>query len=175
MNTKRSLIIALLASSILVMGCAKRYIITDELSGDIPPSASILIGEIVDELPLETDEDDRPSIENIDAFKINLEHRLEEKELFDDVAVSNHLADHEVTGSIVSFSRGSGFLRFLFGFVGSSEVTVALKVTNMKSGQVVFGGNFTGAVTSGYEKSDKMFDSVAKDFAKALEKELMRE
>ena len=95
------------------------------------------------------------------------------QEIFGRISSGAESGDFEVTGSILDYKKGSGFLRFMFGMgIGAAKVTVSLRLKDMQQNKVIFDGNFIGAVSSGYESGDKMFENVAKSFAKAFKKQL---
>jgi hypothetical protein len=158
----------------LFSGCAQ-YVITQEIEKPIDRStASCSIGAITDELPVDFDEADKPTLETIDEFKQELYDNLENEEIFLGVRRDLATADYEVTGSILDYKKGSGFLRFMFGFVGEATITVELRLVNMKSNEIVFSGNFKGSVTGSFESGNDMFKRVSRDFAKALKKGLKK-
>jgi hypothetical protein len=159
---------------LIVCGCAT-YKITHELDRPIDKTAFCEVGEIADELPAGFDEDDKPTFEQIDEFRRHLRNALEEKLIFSSVDLGSLGGDYEVTGGIRDFKRGSGVLRFfgLFG-AGNARVMAALRLEDRSTGETLFAGNFRKEVTSEFEKGDIMFERVAKDFAKALEKAIKK-
>lgn len=155
------------------MGCSKPYIITEELAAPFNRAASCSIGDIIDALPFNFEAAKKPTAENIEKFKGYLGEALQSKKIFGEVNADLTTAEYEVTGSILDYEKGSGFLRFLFGaWAGGSKVTVSLQLLKKGTKNVVFGGNFTGMVSSWMESGDKMFEHVAKNFAGKLNKEL---
>jgi len=155
----------------LLIGCTKAYIITDDLSEPLTLNQYCFIGAITDELPEDFEEDDKPTAETIEDFKTYIIEELSQKGIFADFPANGQDAPYEITGSILDYKKGSGFVRFLIGFgAGSARVTVALRLIDTSTDQVVFGGNFTGNVTNWAEEGHMMFKRVAKDFAKQLEK-----
>ena len=173
---KRQIPIFIALTMILLVGCTKRYVITDELSEQLPIASTVSVGEIVDELPIDMEEEKKPTIEHIEAFKAHLAEQIEKKEVFSASGIGTNLSEYELRGSIISYKKGSGFMRFLIGFgAGNSEVTIALQLVNRSTDEVVFGGNFKGSVGSYFDKGDKMFETVAKEFAKALKKAVKKQ
>jgi len=157
---------------LLVMGCAKKYVITTELSESINTENSCLIGEIGDKLPLDFDPEKKPTIEHIDKLKNYLVKELEKKDIFSAVGLSDPSPNYVVEGNILDFKEGSGALRFFIGFgAGNAKLTVELSLINKKTNEIIFGGNFKQTVSSGGESGDAAFKRVAQDFAKALEKQ----
>ena len=86
-------------------------------------------------------------------------------------------AAYEVTGAIMQYTKGSGFLRFMIGLgAGAAKVLTEMKVVEVATGEVVFAGNFEGVVSSWTEGGgDMMFRKVAQDFAKELTEQHARE
>ena len=164
------LLVLLLA---MVVSCSRPYVITEELAAPFNRAASCSIGEITDALPFDFEAAKKPTAENIEKFKGYLGEALQSKEIFGEVNADLTTVEYEVTGGILDYEKGSGFLRFLFGaWAGGSKVTVSLQLLKKGTKNVVFGGNFTGMVSSWMESGDKMFEHVAKNFAGKLNKEL---
>jgi len=159
---------------LIACGCAT-YKITHELDRPIDKTGFCQVGEIADELPAGFDEEDKPTFEQIDEFRRHLRNALEGKRIFSSVDLGSVGGDYEVTGGIRDFKKGSGFVRFLglFG-AGNARVMVALRLEDRSTGETLFAGNFRKEVTSYMEKGDIMFERVAKDFAKALEKAIKK-
>jgi hypothetical protein len=156
---------------ILVGGCAKPYKITTDLEAPINRGTSINIGPITDELPADFDESKKPTTENIEKFKGYLEKALAKQEIFGRVYFGEDNGDYQVSGKILDYKKGNGFLRFMFGMgIGAAKLTISLQIKDLQQDKVIFEGNFIGAVTSGLESGDKMFDNVAKNFAKTFKK-----
>jgi len=168
------LLTGIVCGLLIVCGCAT-YKITHELDRPIDKTAFCEVGEIADELPAGFDEEDKPTFEQIDEFKRHLRNALEEKRIFSSVDLGSLGGEYEVTGGIRDFKKGSGFVRFLglFG-AGNARVMVALRLEDRSTGETLFAGNFRKEVTSYLEKGDVMFERVAKDFAKALEKSIKK-
>jgi hypothetical protein len=157
---------------VLMMGCSKPYMITQELTAPFNRGASCSIGDIIDALPSDFEADKKPTAEDMEKFKEYLAEALMGKELFGETAIDLSKAEYEVTGSILDFAKGSGFLRFIFGWAGEAKVTVSLQLLEKSTKNIVFSGNFVGTVTSGWEEGDKMYEYVAENFAGKLNKEL---
>ncbi|MEW5922923.1 MAG: DUF4410 domain-containing protein [Candidatus Zixiibacteriota bacterium] len=174
MSKSSSILLGIFALAVLALGgCTKPYIITEELAGPLTPDASCSIGAITDELPSDFDLEDKPTIETIETFKSHLYNELEDQKIFSVMREGLANAKYEVTGNILDYKKGSGFIRFLVGFgAGSAQVVVSLKLVDLDTQETVFGGNFTGAVSSWAEGGEVMFKRVAKDFAKQLKKQL---
>ncbi len=169
-------ILALGVIALLAVGCTKRYVITDELYAPLPEQSVLSIGAIVDDLPMDMTEDEKPTAEHISMFKSKLLERIEKKDIFSAVSISNDSANYILRGSITEYKEGSGLMRALIGFgAGSSKLAVTLEMRDARSGQLVFGGNYTGQVSDWGVKGEKMFDSIAKDFAKSLDKALKQQ
>ena len=157
---------------LLVVGCSKHFVITSELSQPLTDESCVQIAEVQDMLPEDMEESDRPSVEDIARFKAYL---VEEFANRDELALS--LSDegcpYEVQGALLSYSKGSGFLRFLIGFgAGNAKVTTELKLVDTRDSSTVFAGNFTGQVGSWTDTGDKMFKEVSRNFTKELEKQI---
>lgn len=153
----------------LVAGCTKPYKITTELQRPVSRSTEIAVGEITDELPTEFDESKKPTAQDIESFRSHLQDEI--RAMYEDLPgqMETEASTFQVRGSILDYKKGSGFLRFMFGaWAGGSKLTTNLKLIDVKSGDVVFAGNFAGAVTSGYESGSEMWKRVAKDFVGAI-------
>ena len=133
------------------------------------------IGEIKDELPADFDEDDKPTLEDIDKFRDHLRIELEKKGIFQNVRLINPESEYEVTGSILDFKKGSGFVRFLglFG-AGNARLTVTLRLEDRNTRNILFAGNFRQQVSSYLESGEMIFQRVAQDLAKELEKQIKK-
>jgi|WetSurMetagenome_2_1015567.scaffolds.fasta_scaffold651968_1 hypothetical protein len=157
----------------VIGGCSKPYVITTNLEAPVNRGLIVNVGEITDQLPVDFDVSKKPTTENIDKFKSYLEKALANQKIFGKISTGDESPDFEVTGSILDYKKGSGFLRFMFGMgIGAAKVTVSLRLKDMQQNKVIFDGNFIGAITGGFESGDKMFDNVAKNFAKAFKKQL---
>ena len=169
---------AILCGMLIVCSCAK-YKITHELEQPIQKTAFCSIGEIEDQLPANSDKEDKPTFEEIDKFRRYLKAALEERVVFQTVQFWNPEAEYEVTGSIRDFKkrkRSRHFLELGLGQFdpGNTRVTVALELEDCKTGEVLFSGNFKQEVSSYKEKADVMFERIAEVFAKALEKQIKK-
>ncbi|MEK7330517.1 MAG: DUF4410 domain-containing protein [Candidatus Eisenbacteria bacterium] len=171
MIKKCYLLVAGLAVVILA-GCAKNYVITQPLAQLIAAPATVVVAEIADELPVDMPPEKKPKPEDVQKLRRFLVEAIADKKV-GTVQEEGGDALYEVHGSLLEYRRGSGAARFFIGFgVGSAKTTVALKLVDRKSGSTIFGGNFYGAVTSWAEGGEKMFQRVAKDFAKELAKQI---
>ncbi|MCH7946800.1 MAG: DUF4410 domain-containing protein [candidate division Zixibacteria bacterium] len=177
---KRSLPLFAVMAMLIAGGCAKNYRITHELEAPIDRIAIATIGEIVDMLPEDFDEGKKPTTEQIDAFKSHLTEQLRKKEIFASVAYDEPDAQYVVEGSILQFKKGSGLVRALIGFgIGSAKVTTELRLIRRakspeEQDEVIFAGNFKQTVSDWIESGDKIFERVAKDFAKVLKKRMKK-
>jgi hypothetical protein len=171
--SQKFLLSALVCLLLATVGCAK-YKITHELESPIPIMNTCKIGSIVDELPAETPEHERPSWEDISTLENYLMEEFDKREIMK-LLGSSAETDFEIQGSILEYKKGSGVLRFFIGFgAGNAKVLLNLKLVNMSDGATVFGGNFSGTVSSWEESGDKIFKQVSKDFTKQLEKRLKK-
>lgn len=173
MQRNVSIILIIFAACLLIVGgCSKPYVITTELDRPLAKTAVFSIGQITDEFPDDFDAAKKPTVEDIERFKHLIQSQLAETELFG-TEVGIDTAQYEVQGSILDYKKGSGAVRFLIGFgAGNAKVTTALRLVNKANNEVVFAGNFHGTVSSWGEKGNKVFDSAAKNFAKALKKKM---
>lgn len=161
---------------ILVSGCAN-YVITVPLEEPLKPNAPFAVGNIGDELPIDIEDGDKPTLEDIDKFRQDIFDAIEKQNIYELLnSYEGEGNPYEVTGSLLDFKRGSGALRFLFGFgAGSAKLTVNLELVDLEQNRVVFAGNFKGTVTGGLESGREMYKRVAKDFAKELKKQLKKQ
>lgn len=167
--------VLLVLSLLFIWGCTKPYVITTDLEASIGRTETCTIGAITDELPIDTEESKKPTLETIGMLKGYLIAELSKRNLMKLGVLGESSARYEVTGSILSYKKGSGFMRFLFGFgVGAAKVVTNLKLTDQQSGTVIFAGNFTGQVSDWTESGNKMLERVAKDFAKQLDNRLKK-
>lgn len=149
-------------------GCAEQFIITTDLAESLQSPARFLVGSITDELPSTVEAKNKPSVEDIGKFKRYLTEELDELAPAIQVVQAGDAA-YEVTGAILQYKKGSGFVRFMIGMgAGAAKVLTQLKVVEVATGDVVFAGNFEGAVSSWTEGGDTMFRKVARNFAKEL-------
>jgi hypothetical protein len=171
MNLRSARLALLWASAVLlVAGCAS-YKVTTPLEKPLDTAAGWRIGEIRDALPPDMDPEDKPESGDISLLVGHLKSQLEKKKLFQSEGLP--IADQlEVTGSILEYKKGSGFVRAVIGFgLGDAVLTVELQLRNATTGEVLFSGNFKGRVSDWTETGDKCFEMVAKDFAKELDKQ----
>lgn len=168
---QRFIVAALALLALLVSGCAKNYVITTNLEAPLARHSACSVGAIIDELPADTEASKKPSAEAIQKFKNRIQEQIYDQRVFDHTNGSDS-AVYEVTGSILEYAKGSGALRFFIGFgAGSAKITTNLKMTNTRTGQTIFAGNFKGEVSNWGDSGDKMFEQVAKAFAKELRKQ----
>ena len=158
---------------LIVCGCAN-YKITHELEQPIKEKTFCYVGEIKDELPADFDEEDKPTFEQIYKFRRYLRNALEEKLIFSAIELGNPEAEYEVTGGIRDFKKGRGFHRSLPFGVGMQKVTATLRLQDRKTGEILFAGNFREVVSSYTEKIDLMFERLAKNFSRVLEKQIKK-
>jgi len=163
----------------LVVGCTQPYRITQELQGPIHNEVGCSVGVIGDELPIDVETDKKPTEEQIEKFRSYLEKQLSGSDLFSGVGVTPaggaEAHGYEVSGGIIEYKRGSGFIRFLIAFgVGDAKLTVRLALVDRENGQTVFEANFKRVVSDWMQSGDKTFEMVAKDFVSALKKEMKR-
>jgi hypothetical protein len=163
----------ILCGILIVCGCAN-YKITHELEQPIKEKTFCYVGEIKDELPADFDEEDKPTFEQIYKFKRYLKNALEEKLIFSAIELGNPETEYEVTGGIRDFKKGSGLIRSPEFGMGIQKVMAALRLQDRKTGEILFAGNFKQVVSSQERKSDIMFEQVAKDFSRALEKQIKK-
>lgn len=161
---------------VLIAGCAKKYVITVPLEAPLKEVPFFTVGDIVDQLPVDLEEGDKPTTEDIARFKDIILEELEKQKItllfvsFDE----EHL--YEVRGSLLDFRGGSSALRILFGFgAGSARITVNLELVESETNRIVFAGNFKQTVSHWAESGREMYKRVAKDFAKELKKQLKKQ
>jgi hypothetical protein len=158
----------------LVISCTP-YKITTPLDAPLKPSPTCAIGEITDDLPLDMDLEAKPTLEEIAILKDELDKQLENNKTFEMLGFSAHTM-YEVSGSLIDFKRGSGVARFFIGFgVGNAKITAALRlVDKADNNKVVFAGNFSATIANWSVKGSEMYKIIAKNFAKAIKKEIKR-
>ncbi|HUU46062.1 MAG TPA: DUF4410 domain-containing protein [Acidobacteriota bacterium] len=170
--TRRTTMLVVLFGSLVVTGCTK-YKVTQPLSEPIDRAAACTIGQLEDRLPPDTEDEDKPPLEDIDKFAGYLRAELEKRNIFAQINTWDSEAEYEINGAILTYRRGSGAVRFLIGFgLGNAEVTVELHLRNRTTGATLFSGNFKRNVSSGMESGIEMYKRIAKDFAKELDKQL---
>lgn len=110
-------------------------------------------------------------MENIVEFKDALRMELFKTGIFDYVELGTEKADYEVSGAVMDYQNGSWAGRFFIGFgVGNAKFSTNLKLINKFTGEALFAGNFTRTV-SGIESGSETYKRIAKDFARAFEKQ----
>ena len=177
MKTDKTKIIGIVVLSVFLLflsSCTKRYIITTEMEKPIDIGTTCSIGQIADELPIGIEEEDKPSLEDVEKLKSFIVEELNKKD-----ALIAHIAKHntryEINGSILEFKKGSGALRFFIGFgAGSARLVTHLQLIDKNSGNVIFAGNFTSTVSDGLVDGEKIFRQTAKDFTSQLFKQLKK-
>lgn len=168
-----SIVPVILMACLLVIGCTKPYSILIELEQPLKATSNCYIGEIEDGMAFDVDEEDKPSLEDMTKFRNYIAEYLVKKEIFGFANASEQDSEYEVVGSLIEYKKGSGVMRFLFGlFGGTARMTVTLGLIDKSTNLTIFSGNFTRTVTSGYESGSTMYKNIAKDFAKALKKQI---
>jgi hypothetical protein len=154
----------------LFVSCA-HYEITRNLEKPIPKSASCIVGPITDDLP-EMNVEKKPTLEEVAKLKKHLYNELNEHKCIDYMVSDNDSTEYEVTGGITEFTRGSGAMRFLFGFgLGSAKLKMNIQLVNKNNDEIIFGGRFWGEVSDWMTPGDQIYKQIAHNFAKALQKE----
>jgi hypothetical protein len=168
------LCVVVLCGVLVLFGCAT-YKITHQLEKPINREGNCSIGDIKDQLPIDFEEEDKPTLEEVDKLKDYLRIELEKKGIFRAVEMLNTEAEYEVTGGILDYKKGSGIVRFfgMFG-AGNAKLTVNLRLEDRNTEEVLFAGNFFQEVSDWAESGAKTYERVGKDFAKALEKEIKK-
>lgn len=152
----------------IILSCTP-YVVTTKLEKPLDTPSNCSIGVIIDELPDGMDIENRPTLEEVDRLKDVLRGCLVEREVF---SMIDSGGEYEVRGSILEFRRGSGAVRFLIGFgAGNAKMVTSLELVDLRTEKVVFGGNFDAVVASGFESGDKIYRTIADNFAKALKKQ----
>ncbi len=173
MKGKEFFKLALVAGLIaIIAGCAP-YVITHDLEVMITNNQSCLIGQITDELPSDMAEKNKPTLENIEYLKMKLQKELDRIKVFSQVVADIGETNYEITGSILEYKKGNGFVRFIsFGLAGGGKITIELKLINKDTDEVMFAGNYSRVVASYIESRNAMFSYVARDFANSLKKQV---
>ena len=160
-------------AAVLFSGCSHNFKITHDLEKPLATTSEWKVGEITVELPSDFEESKKPTEEHIEKLRSYIINEIEEKKIFSSPAFSGSTSRYEISGSILDFKRGSGFVRAMIGFgVGSAKVTAELKLVDTEANEVIFAGNFKQKVASWLESGDKSFERIAEDFAKQLQKQL---
>ncbi len=168
---KVGVLFVLLSATLLIVGCGAKYRVTQPLEVPLESQSICVVGEITDALPADFEPEDKPTLDHINMLRRYIEEELNNKEVLQTTTIATSKARYEVTGSILDFGKGSGAARFFIGFgAGSAKLTVELTLKDIQSGEVIFAANFNQTVSSWTESGDESFKRVAKDFAKALEK-----
>jgi hypothetical protein len=148
------------------------YVITTPLEHPLRHDATCAIGDITDALPQDMSLESRPSLEEINRLKDEIDYALADREIFAMLGLGEN-TDYAVEGRIIEFKRGSGTVRFFIGFgLGNARLVVSLKLVDRSENKTIFSGNFRAEVSDWATKGDVIYKSVAANFAKALKKEL---
>lgn len=162
----------ILAAAIMMLAGCTKYVVTHGLGQPLVSRQSIYIGEMHDGLPTDTDPGDKPTLEAINQMRTCLANEIAKKDLFGSAELyDSSMAVYKVTGVILGYRKGNGFLRFLFGVAGNAEITAQLELRNTETDHIIFSGNFRGIVDDWMESGDKMFQNVSKEFVKAVAKQ----
>ena len=171
----KSLLASLILSLVLLGGCTKRYTITCDLHDYFTPDKTCVIGAITDELPLGTEEGEKPTAEDIAKFKNYLSEEIERQDIIKLLGQNADSTDYEIRGSVLDYKKGSGVVRaFISVGLGDAKCVMNLRLVDKTTGLTVFGGNFTAIVNSWTESGDKVYKQVSKDFTKELKKQLKK-
>lgn len=156
---------------VLVAGCTP-YVVTTPLKEPLENDGICCIGSITDELPIDMEEEDKPTLEEIEKFKDHLYNEINRKGVLEMAGCGGSDTRYEVSGSVIEFKRGSGVARFVIGFgVGNAKMVTSLRLVDVVNDQTVFAGNFPAQVSDWMTKSDEIFKTIARNFAKAVEKQ----
>jgi hypothetical protein len=161
--------------AILTFGCSN-YVITTNLRSTLNPNSSCAIGSIENSLPIDTELDKMPTVEEISKFKSCLANELIKGNVFIDIDDFANSSRYVVRGEIIEFNRGNGFLRFMFGVLANANAKLLanLELVDSFTGEVIFAGNFRGEVSDFMMPGEEMYKMVAKGLVKALNKENIR-
>ena len=167
---------------LLSIGCSKKYVITTELSEAIEAKQNCLIGEIVNDLPIDLNPD--KEFRDYYTFKLGayLIEEINKKNIFSQIDYDNPEAKYIIEGNILDYNEGSGSVRYvnskmgIFSSIigvdeGNAKLKVRLNVKNRESNIVIFEGIFDQTIKQWTESCDEAFKKVAKDFAKELKKQ----
>lgn len=175
---KRTLTVSLgigILTVLMLSGCAKNFVITEQLETPLERPAVFVVGDITDDLPLDIEEGKKPSSEDIDKLKNYLHSELANRKFLSKNEFGDEGAEYEIVGSIVDYKKGSGFMRFLFGrLAGGAKTSISLQLVDVKTGEIIFGGMFKGTVSNWGDSGDKMFKQISKRFSKELEKQMKK-
>ncbi len=157
---------------LLVLGCAKSYVVTRPLGQPLSSPVTIRVGEITDGLPMDMPQEQKPDPGDLEKFRKYLAEEIGQVKGIRMAEEPGDSLGYEVRGSLLEYARGSGALRFFVGFgAGAARATTALELVDRDSGRVVFSANLHGDVTA-WESGDEMYRKIAADFARELEKQL---
>ena len=173
MSTYKAYFYISLIGSLFIFSCQPYNIITD-LERPIAPKSTFAIGPITDGLPDDMDIDKKPTLEEIELLKTELINELNDHKSLDIYAQIGDSAYYEINGVVYEFARGSGTMRFLFGsLAGNARLKLRLQLEEKKTSEIVFEGDFWATIGGGdwITSSEAMFQTIAHNFAKALEKQ----
>ncbi len=157
------------------VGCGKQYVVTQNVDEFISNVSICSVGGFTDDLPSDFPAENKPTMEEIEKFRDIIVEELGKVEIFRYVEINSISSQYEVSGSILDFKKGSGFLRFLIGFgVGSAKLTVAMDLTDKKTNRIIFSGNFSRTISDWTTSGDDKYKYIARDFAKELKKQLKK-
>lgn len=167
------LFLMLFAVILLGAGCGSKYVVTTELTREMPYISNLKMGDIVAEFPENYDPSKMPSNEAIERFKHLIMAEIAETGAFKTSLTDADSVQYVITGSILDYSKGSSAARFFIGFgVGAAKVTTTLRLVDARTNEVIFAGNFTGKILDWDKEGSEVFNETAKNFAKALKKRL---
>jgi len=159
-----------------LVGCLRNDVITHRLETDLIEKPTFYIGEFRDGLPADFPAHKKPTARDISIFISALKEALYENRFAGEVSVANPGGkDYEITGAILDYKRGDGFLRFFsLGHVGRAKATMKLELRNMQTKDIIFAGIFGGYIVNWDRAGDEMYSEVSKAFVKALRKEIRK-
>lgn len=163
--------IALLLLMLVAGGCTP-YAVLTPLEKPMETPSKLTMGAITDRLPLDMEDQDKPTMEEIQKFKDLLFNELSKKEFIEMLEHNSPDARYEVNGEVIEYKRGSGALRFLVGFgAGNARILTTMSLIDKTSDEKVFSASFKAEIGDWMTKGDEMYNKIAKNFAKAVEKE----
>lgn len=172
MINRGSIRFAVLIIILLMSGGCTPYVVLTPMEHPVETPAYMTVGAITDQLPQDIAEEDKPTFEEVQKFKDHLYNELNDKEFVEMLDHYSTDARYEVTGEILEYKRGSGAVRFLTGFgLGNARILIKMNLIDRTSEETVFAGSFRAEVGSWAVKGDEMYKTVAKNFAKAVEKQ----
>lgn len=167
---KYTSLLLIIAVVILTAGCAKNYRIRYGLEQPLPAGATISVGEITDLLPIDMDENNKPTFEDVAKFRRVLSEELAKQDNLNFTSFAGNLV---VEGTILEWNKGSGVARAFLPFgIGKARLSIKLTLIDSQTKQILFGGNFDEVVTSYVESGDETFKRIAKNFVKQLCKQI---